>query len=150
MSRNFFNKPLAKNFWGKRLISDSEMFHVWSVIPPTPISWSIGHWVWAPSDIAHSSSFQGGGVNRFSDRRISQKKLFGFRIWRIFYTDFRILLIQRIADLSNILARIVDLACNLVRILDCDFIQLLADSNLDKPLSDREFCFKFGWIGGFV
>ena len=43
-------------------------------------------------------------MNRFSDRRISQKKLFGFRIWRIFYTDLRILLIQRIADLSNILA----------------------------------------------
>ena len=48
-----------------------------------------------------------GGVNRFSDRRISQKKLFGFRIWRMFYTDLRILLIQRIADLSNILARII-------------------------------------------
>jgi hypothetical protein len=90
-------------------------------------------------------------VNRFSDRRISQKKLFGFRIWRIFYTDLRILLIQRIADLSNILARIVDLACNLVRILDCDFIvELLADSNLDKTIvgsrillhiwADRRIC----------
>ena len=77
----------------------------------------------------------GGGVNRFSDRRISQKKLFGFRIWRIFYTDLRILLIQRIADLSNVLARIVDLACNLVRTLYCDFIvELLADSNLDKTI----------------
>ena len=77
----------------------------------------------------------GGGVNRFSDRRISQKKLFGFRIWRIFYTDLRILLIQQIADLSNILARIVDLACNLVRILDCDFIvEILADPNLDKTI----------------
>ena len=74
-------------------------------------------------------------MNRFSDRRISQKKLFGFRIWRIFYTGLRILLIQRIADLSNILARIVDLACTLVRILDCDFIvELLADSNLDKTI----------------
>ena len=94
----------------------------------------------------------GGGVNRFSDRRISQKKLFGFRICRrIFYTDLRILLIQRIADLSNILARIVDLACNLVRILDCDFIvELLADSNLDKIIvgsrillqiwADRRIC----------
>ena len=52
----------------------------------------------------------GGGVNRFSDRRISQKKLFGFWIWQIFYTDLRILLtllIQWIADLCNILARIV-------------------------------------------
>jgi hypothetical protein len=68
------------------------------------------------------SDLRGGGVNRFSDRRISQKKLFGFWIWQIFYTDLRILLTQRIADLSNILARIVDLACNLVRILDCDFI----------------------------
>ena len=55
----------------------------------------------------------GGEVNRFSDRRISQKKLFGFRIWRIFYTDLRILLIQRIADLSNILARIVDILISL-------------------------------------
>jgi hypothetical protein len=74
-------------------------------------------------------------VNRFLDRRISQNKLVGFRIWRIFYTDFRILLIQRIADLSNILARVVDLACNLVRIPDCDFIvELLADSNLDKTI----------------
>ena len=74
-----------------------------------------------------------GGVNRFSDRRISQKKLFGFRIWRIFYTDLRILLIQQIADLSNILARIVDLASNLVRILDCVFIvELLAKPNLDN------------------
>jgi hypothetical protein len=42
---------------------------------------------------------------------------------------------QRIADLSNILARIVDLACNSVRILDCDFIvELLTDSNLDKTI----------------
>ena len=74
-------------------------------------------------------------MNRFSDRRISRKKLFGSQIWRIFYTDLRILLIQQIADLSNILARIVDLACNLVRILDCDFIvELLADSNLEKTI----------------
>jgi hypothetical protein len=90
-------------------------------------------------------------VNRFSDRRISQKKLFGFRIWRIVYTKLRILLIQRIADLSNILARIVDLARNLVRILVCDFIlELLADSNLDKTIvgsrillqiwADRRIC----------
>jgi hypothetical protein len=71
-------------------------------------------------------------VNWFSDRRIPPKKLLGFRILGIFYTDVRILLIQRIADLSNILARIVDLACNLVA-MDCDFIvELLANSNLDK------------------
>jgi hypothetical protein len=39
------------------------------------------------------------------------------------------------AALSNILARIVDFACNLVRILDCDFIvELLADPNLDKTI----------------
>jgi hypothetical protein len=93
----------------------------------------------------------GGGVNRSLDRRISWKKLFGFRIWQIFYTDLRILLIQRIADLSNILARIVDLAYNLVRILDFDFIvELLADSNLDKTIvgsrillriwADRRIC----------
>ena len=84
---------------------------------------------------------RGEGGNRFSDRRISQKKLFGFRIWRIFYTDLRILLIQRI----------VDLACNLIRILDFDFIvELLADSNLDKTIvgsrillqiwADRRIC----------
>jgi hypothetical protein len=74
-------------------------------------------------------------VNRFSDRRISQKKLFRFWFWRIFYTDLWILLTQQIADLSNILARIVDFACNLVRILDCDFIvELLADSILDKTI----------------
>jgi hypothetical protein len=95
---------------------------------------------------------RGGGVNRFSDRRISQKKLFGFRTWQVFYTDLRILLIQRIADLSNILARIVDLACNLVRILDCDLfiVELLADTNLDKTIvgsrillhiwADRRIC----------
>jgi hypothetical protein len=45
----------------------------------------------------------------------------------------------------------VDLACNLVRILDCDFIvELLADSNLDKTIvgsrillkiwADRQTC----------
>jgi hypothetical protein len=45
----------------------------------------------------------------------------------------------------------VDLACNLVRILDCDFIvELLADSNLDKTIvglrillqiwADRRIC----------
>ena len=45
--------------------------------------------------------------------------------------DLRILLIQRIADLSNILARIVDLACNLVRILDCD--RLLARRASRRP-----------------
>ena len=71
------------------------------------------------------------------DCRISQKKLSGFRIWQIFYMYLRILLIQRIVDLCNILALIVDLACNLVRILDCDFIvELFADSNLmlDKTI----------------
>ena len=87
------------------------------------------------NNVVTDTALGGGGVNRFSDCRISQKKLFGFRIWRKFYTDLRILLIQRIAGLSNILARIVDLACNLVRILDCDFIvELLADSNLDKTI----------------
>ena len=95
--------------------------------------------------------YRGGGGDRFSDRRISQKNLFGFRIWRIFYTDLRILLIQRIADLCSILARIVDLVWNLVRILGCDFIvELLADLNLDKRMvgsrillqirADRRIC----------
>ena len=74
-------------------------------------------------------------------------------MWQIFYTDLRILLIQRIADLSYILARIVDLACNLVWILDCEFIvELLADSNLDKTIvgsrillqiwADRQICIR--------
>jgi hypothetical protein len=90
------------------------------------------HW---HRQLPYYPAYKGGPVNRFSDRRISQKKLFGFWIWQIFYTDLRILLIQRIADLSNILAQIVDLACNLVRIMDCDFIvELLADSNLDKTI----------------
>ena len=85
-------------------------------------------------------------MNRFSDRRIPPKKMFGFWIWRIFYTDLRILLIQRIADLSNILARIVDFACNLVRILDCDFtVELLADPNLDKTIvRSADFASKSG------
>jgi hypothetical protein len=44
-------------------------------------------------------------------------------------------LVQRIADLSNIFAQIVDLPCNLIRILDCDFIvELLVDPNLDKTI----------------
>ena len=30
--------------------------------------------------------------------------------------------LQRIAHLSNIFAQIVNLACNLIRILDCDYI----------------------------
>jgi hypothetical protein len=51
---------------------------------------------------------------------------------------FSDLINERIADLSNILARIVDFACNLVRILDCDFIvELLADPNLDKTIVGR-------------
>jgi hypothetical protein len=61
--------------------------------------------------------------------------LFRFWIWRIFYTDLRILLIQGIADLSNNFAQIVDFDCNLVWILDCEFIvELLADPNLDKTI----------------
>ena len=39
------------------------------------------------------------------------------------YSGLRIyFIVQRIGDLSNIFAQIVDLACNLIRILDCDFI----------------------------
>jgi hypothetical protein len=101
--------------------------------------------------IIKKNSINGRGGGWIGSRRISQKKMFGFRIWRIFYTDLRILLIQRIADLSNILARIVDLACNLVRILDCDFIvELLVDSYLDRTIvgsrillqiwADRRIC----------
>jgi hypothetical protein len=60
------------------------------------------------------------------------------------------LLIQRIADLSNILAQIVDIACNLVRILDCDFIiELLADPNLDKTIvGSTDFASNFGGSAG--
>ena len=88
--------------------------------------------------------------DRFSDRWISQKKLFGFRIWRIFYTDLRILLIQRIAVLSKILAWIVVLACNLVRILDCDFIvELLADSNLDKIIVGSRILLQI-WVDRWI
>ena len=61
----------------------------------------------------HIYTILGGGVNRFSDRRISQKKLSGFRIKANVLHGFRILLIQKIADLSNILARIADFASNL-------------------------------------
>ena len=57
------------------------------------------------------------------------------------------LIIQRIADLSNILARVVDLACNLVRILDCEFIlELLADSNLDKTFGGSRILLQI-WAG---
>ena len=42
------------------------------------------------------------------------------------------------------LARIVDLACNLVRILDCDFIvELLADSNLYKTIVGSRILLQF-------
>jgi hypothetical protein len=51
--------------------------------------------------------------------------------------DLRILLIQRIADLSNILARIVDLACNLVRILDCDRLLARRASRTKTPLEQK-------------
>ena len=52
-------------------------------------------------------------------------------------------------DLSNILAQIADFTCNLVWILDCDFIvQLLADPNLDKTIvGSADFASNFG---GFV
>ena len=55
----------------------------------------------------------GGGVNRFSDRRISQKKFVRITDLANVLHGFRILLIQKIADLSNILARIADFASNL-------------------------------------
>jgi hypothetical protein len=66
-----------------------------------------------------------GGVVGFRRKNCSD-----FGSGEYFYTDLRILLIQRIADLSNILAQLVDFACNSVRILDYDFIdivELLAD-----------------------
>jgi hypothetical protein len=53
----------------------------------------------------------------------------------ICYKYSRILFIQQIAYLSYILAQVVDFTCNLVRILDCDFIvELLADPDLDKTI----------------
>jgi hypothetical protein len=70
----------------------------------------------------------GGGGNRFSDRLIPPKKI-------VLILDLANIL-HRFADLintvdwSNILAQIVDFACNLVRILDCEFIvELLGDPN---------------------
>ena len=76
----------------------------------------------------------GGGeeYSRFSDRLILQKivRILDLANILLGFAD-----LFNTADLSNILARIVDLACNLVRILDCDFIaELLADSNLDKTI----------------
>ena len=74
------------------------------------------------------------GVNRLSD--FTEKIVRISDLANILHV-FAILLIQRIVDLCNILAWIVDLACNLVRILDCDFIvELFADSNLmlDKTI----------------
>jgi hypothetical protein len=54
-----------------------------------------------------------------------------------------------VAALSNILARIVDLACNLVQIMDCDFIlELLADSNLDKAIVGSRILLQI-WAGRF-
>jgi hypothetical protein len=88
----------------------------------------------------------GGGWISFRIFGFRRKNRFGFWIWRIFYTDLLILLIQQTADLSNILAQIVDFACNLVRILDCDFIiELLADPNLDKTIvGSADFASNFG------
>ena len=55
-------------------------------------------------------------------------------------------------DLCNILAWIVDLACNLVRILDCDFIvELFADSNLmlDKTIVGSQILLQI-WVKDFA
>jgi hypothetical protein len=72
----------------------------------------------------------GGGEEGFGSSDFTENIVRILDLANILHTDLWILLIQRIADLSNILARIVDLACNLVCILDCDFIvELLADSN---------------------
>ena len=60
-----------------------------------------------------SSLFLRGGGNRFSDRRISQEKIVRISDLANVLHGFRILLIQQIADLSNILARIADFASNL-------------------------------------
>ena len=57
----------------------------------------------------------------------------------------RRLIEQRIADLSNIFAQIVDFACNLIRILDCHFIvEILVDPNLDKTIGSADFASNLG------
>ena len=69
-----------------------------------------------PEKTSKTSTFRGGGVNRFSPLFGSSD--FTEKIVRIsdlsnVLHGFRILLIQQIADLSNILAPIADFASNL-------------------------------------
>ena len=58
------------------------------------------------------------GVNRLTDRRILQIILPGFRIQSEILTDFRILKLQRFAVRSSFWVRILDFACQEVRIVD--------------------------------
>ena len=58
------------------------------------------------------------GVNRLTDRRILQIILPGFWIQSEILTDFRILKLQRFAVRSIFWVRILDFACQEVRIVD--------------------------------
>ena len=57
-------------------------------------------------------------MNRLTDRRILQIILPGFRIQSEILTDFRILKLQRFAVRSIFWVRILDFACQEVRIVD--------------------------------
>ena len=63
------------------------------------------------------------GVSRFADRRIWLKNVLGFRILRIYFTDWRILKVQWITDFFNISAWIMDFLCFEVRIVELNHFQ---------------------------
>ena len=109
------------------------------------------------SHTSHTLREGGGGRGRggaVTDSAIKIVRILDLTSDDWLYTDVRVLLIQWIADLSNIFAQIVDFACNLVRILDCDFIvELLANSGSkfrQEHCRIGGFCFKFGRICRFV
>ena len=75
-------------------------------------------------------------MNRFSDRRIRRKKLFGFWIWRIFSKDSRILLIQRPCVFVLYFGSDCGLCLKFSSDAGCKFIaKLLADPDLDKAIA---------------
>ena len=63
-------------------------------------------------------------MNRLAGQRIWLKKLLGFRILRIYFTDWRILIAQRIADFFNISSWIMDFVCFEVRIVELNVLNL--------------------------
>ena len=62
------------------------------------------------------------GVTRFADRRIRLRKLLGFQILRTHFADWRILNAQRITDVFNISAWIMDFVCFEVRIAEINLV----------------------------